>query len=1143
MKKIILVLAMLCIFASPALASSVNVTLSKPMGDVYAWNYPSQDTSRNGAGLTFYYYPNWMSLVYQMWNMTDIPVTGIFINNATMCMNHTYDSINSGTLLAFSRVYSNSWNETTLTWNNQPCGIPNIWGTDAPTDPSRCDVNPANIDNQNLPTGQYNCFDVTNVVRKDRLLGRGQNLSMVIWRIGDNANWAYNYYDDKEAYGGGDPPYMNITYTNCSDLGYLIPTGDDNVITSNTTICPDVYYINDTNNNGVFILNASNVSVDCSDSIFIGNNNGTLFNITATNGNSISNCDVRNYSFGIYENQTGQCYKCDIKNNAFTNSNVRLMPSGSSHDNNRFMNSNLTVYTGFYNNFTNSFFNYSYINDFTYGGGGLNDTYENITSLNAKTDQHWNQYEFPASGAINFDGHYFVLKNVYISGSDGNGLYSNYVSTSIGTWSNVTVVNNAGWGLFVSALQCTGAFNIWNSTFANNTAGFIGVDENWQCYTPFNLYNVSYSGGITLTTRDNINDYSLLIGNVTNSTGQPVVNATFVYTDVLGNVNTKTTGSDGLTSGSWVIGWVQNSSGIFYHNSPNFVAKSRPNYVKTYYTQNLTNYSVNRVNVQINDCLSPSNFTYVADENGTIPICAGTYVLNDSSFYWSYPFTPKGNGLIQSVANNTNFVCRGTQLIAVYRGDGCNAPMFNISANNVSVSNCYIANFSSNILYQSSANGGNVNNVTSLSMCEIVDFYGSNHNLTNSYIGKGVNIGGWSYHHYERVDAQGANISLYNVTGVNAQVKGAGFFSNVTFRDFVCGDDSSNTYTISGYGNGYSPTIINSLFDNVCSAIDVPHLGRAHINNTIFRNNHNYWVISYESTSGAEIWDSQFINNSLDFRFDYGAVNLYNTTYNTSTGGSFLYGGIINTYHYYSDNVNGCSGNISNATVNVTSPYGVNSTNKTDAIGNIGSRLVLAWQDADFYADHVDRRYNTLNVTVVPNNANFSSFTKRFNMTGKILDSNYLAFLVAPSISGLSAIPLSPAVGSPLYQFNATVSGIPSSCMGNVSLEFAGANYTATKSNENYFVAFDYLPQNIDGYSYKWVGSNVDGIGNATDYQLYAVSTETGYMMQGIGAGFGNFLDYLWNPLGIFLLFISFAVIFGAIVYYIGTYIQEQGSK
>jgi hypothetical protein len=138
---------------------------------------------------------------------------------------------------------------------------------------------------------------------------------------------------------------------------------------------------------------------------------------------------------------------------------------------------------------------------------------------------------------------------------------------------------------------------------------------------------------------------------------------------------------------------------------------------------------------------------------------------------------------------------------------------------------------------------------------------------------------------------------------------------------------------------------------------------------------------------------------------------------------------------------------------------------------------------------------------------------------------------------------MSPAVGSPLYQFNATVSGIPSSCMGNVSFEFDGANYTATKSGDNYFVAFDYLPQNINGYSYKWVGSNVDGIGNATDYQLYVVSTETGLMMQGIGAGFGNFLDYLWNPLGIFLLFISFAVIFGAIVYYIGTYIQEQGSK
>jgi hypothetical protein len=90
------------------------------------------------------------------------------------------------------------------------------------------------------------------------------------------------------------------TYSAESAEGCVVPY-DDTVITSNTTLCEGTYYINDTSNDGILLINASNITLDCNNSLFIGDNTGTFINIlTGVNGLSIINCGITNYTYSVY---------------------------------------------------------------------------------------------------------------------------------------------------------------------------------------------------------------------------------------------------------------------------------------------------------------------------------------------------------------------------------------------------------------------------------------------------------------------------------------------------------------------------------------------------------------------------------------------------------------------------------------------------------------------------------------------------------------------------------------------------------------------------------------------------------------------------------------------------------------------------
>ncbi len=93
--------------------------------------------------------------------------------------------------------------------------------------------------------------------------------------------------DEGQAYG------CDYRCTGCRKLE------DNTYINEDTVICPDTYHIADGDNNGVIIINASSVTLDCSGSMLVGNLQGYgIVNIGHHNV-TIKGCKLSLYGFGI----------------------------------------------------------------------------------------------------------------------------------------------------------------------------------------------------------------------------------------------------------------------------------------------------------------------------------------------------------------------------------------------------------------------------------------------------------------------------------------------------------------------------------------------------------------------------------------------------------------------------------------------------------------------------------------------------------------------------------------------------------------------------------------------------------------------------------------------------------------------------
>ncbi|MBR9683702.1 hypothetical protein GOV03_04145 [Candidatus Woesearchaeota archaeon] len=76
---------------------------------------------------------------------------------------------------------------------------------------------------------------------------------------------------------------------------------EDVQFNSNTTLCPGNYYLNDTGGDGVIVMGANNVILDCAGAVLAGNNTTDSIVIYANSKTDITikNCTIKSYHYGL----------------------------------------------------------------------------------------------------------------------------------------------------------------------------------------------------------------------------------------------------------------------------------------------------------------------------------------------------------------------------------------------------------------------------------------------------------------------------------------------------------------------------------------------------------------------------------------------------------------------------------------------------------------------------------------------------------------------------------------------------------------------------------------------------------------------------------------------------------------------------
>ncbi|MBI5698564.1 MAG: right-handed parallel beta-helix repeat-containing protein, partial [Thaumarchaeota archaeon] len=88
--------------------------------------------------------------------------------------------------------------------------------------------------------------------------------------------------------------YPCTVAANCTDVY------DNMIITTNTTLCPRIYNIADAGAVGVIIIGASNIMLDCNGATLNGAASGVGIYHSGFNYVTMKNCNIYNYSTGIY---------------------------------------------------------------------------------------------------------------------------------------------------------------------------------------------------------------------------------------------------------------------------------------------------------------------------------------------------------------------------------------------------------------------------------------------------------------------------------------------------------------------------------------------------------------------------------------------------------------------------------------------------------------------------------------------------------------------------------------------------------------------------------------------------------------------------------------------------------------------------
>lgn len=142
------------------------------------------------------------------------------IDSAELCVYKSRDD-NSVNNISVYHVISDNWDESTITWNNQPCGT----GFDNST---ACDLTPTDSLDSTGDNDLWKCFDVMDIIEDD--YDSDTNTSFVIKSLENDVGGDREEFHSKE---NTNDPYLNITYTYIQDIEiekpFLTKDNDNNL--------------------------------------------------------------------------------------------------------------------------------------------------------------------------------------------------------------------------------------------------------------------------------------------------------------------------------------------------------------------------------------------------------------------------------------------------------------------------------------------------------------------------------------------------------------------------------------------------------------------------------------------------------------------------------------------------------------------------------------------------------------------------------------------------------------------------------------------------------------------------------------------------------------------------------------------------
>jgi len=339
----------------------------------------------------------------------------------------------------------------------------------------------------------------------------------------------------------------------------ITPVGDDTLVNGSLVICPNIYYLNDTNSNGLFVF-SDNDTLDCNGSTFVGDLTGYGMYVNTKNNVTIQNCNVNYYATGV---SLFRALNSTIYNGTFTGNGDRGLYV-------RYSNySSITKITlsdndiGLYVSSSNNNNIYEIYMNSNSNGLSITSSNHNVLSGGISNNDDPKAIVFTFSNNNTLQNYTTTLHSIELSSSSNNTLQNNtahhgYYLTSnsdnnLFTGSNVTsgaqgfymhtVRNNRfigntimntdqGANLFSLAINNT----FINNTFGNNTRGFVILDRSTNNTIVRNRLYGNINVGLNSSTSNNT-IYDNFFNNTIN-----------VYD--LGNNSWNTT----LTSGTNILG-------------------------------------------------------------------------------------------------------------------------------------------------------------------------------------------------------------------------------------------------------------------------------------------------------------------------------------------------------------------------------------------------------------------------------------------------------------------------------------------------------------------------------------------------------------------------------------------------------------